>query len=146
MHLIKRERKVRSIITLLALTIKDTNNLYILKYYRIEYFNSEMLIFMTTNEPDLDWNERILDTDFQWIPDFDQLIKEIDNSKFLDHITSYRFNSPPKYIYYDIVLINDLLKPILLEHLQENISNFTASDLTDYESLQINHWLQYLKM
>ncbi len=145
MHLKLNRRKVKSITTLMDLTIEGSDNHYTLKYYKIEYFNSEVLIYMTTNQPDSDWNDRILDTDFQWIPDFDQLVKEIENSEFLDYLINGRFNSPPKYIYYNIVLVDDLFKKVLLKHLQENISCFTSSDLTNHESIQINHWLQYLK-
>jgi len=145
MHLKLNKHKVKSITTLMALTIEGSDIHYTLKYYKIEYFNSEVQIYMTTNQPDSDWNDRILDTDFQWVSDFDQLVKEIENSEFLDYLINGRFNSPPKYIYYNIVLVDDLFKKVILKHLQENIASFTSSDLTNHESIQINHWLQYLK-
>ncbi len=145
MHLKLYKHKVKSITTLMALTIEGSDNHYFIKYYKIEYFNSEVLIYMTTNQKDSHWNDRIIDTDFQWIPDFDQLVKEIENSEFLDRLIKSRFNSPPKYIYYDIIFIDDLLKPILLKHLQENISGYRENDLTKVEIIQINHWLRYLK-
>lgn len=145
MHVLTNKSRVSSITTLLALTLHSSEEMYVRKYYRIQYINSEPLIFFTTNEPDSNYNIRKLDEDFQVIPGFDHLVNDFDSSDFINHIINGRFNSPPKYIYYDIVLIDDLLKPLLLKYLQEKISGFTISDLTDYELTQINRWLQYLK-
>ena len=54
-------------------------------------------------------------------------------------------NSLPKYIYYDIITIDELIKPVILAHLKESISGYTDIDYNDNEKKQLKLWLDYLQ-
>ncbi|MGV8944884.1 MAG: hypothetical protein ACOH1N_00515 [Lutibacter sp.] len=131
----------------MALTIEDsiTGQLFGRKYYFVTYIDGSECIFLTTNEFDLDYNEGILDEDFRWIPSFKMMLDDFENSEIKNLIDDTRFNGPPFYIYYDILLIDDALKPIILKHLEESILGYTDVDFTKKEQKQLKIWLSYLK-
>jgi len=140
------QSKVQFYYCIMALTIESYHNKTCgRKYYFVKYIDGSEMIFMTTNEIDSDHNDRILDEEFLLIFDFKDLIAGFENSRIFDYKVKTKFNSPPKYIYYDIVLIDDFLKPVLLKHLQENVSGFSELDLSKNETQRVNDWVYYLK-
>ncbi len=131
---------------LLTLTIKGlSDEIYIRKYYKVKYTNKSHLVFMTTNELDYSYNTRVLDYEFVLVNDFHQLVADFEKSDFVADLTSARFNGPPKYIYYNIELINEFIKPLFEAHLRDSISGFTEDDFEDIEKRQIKKWFYCIK-
>lgn len=138
------------------------------KYYLLEYKDNSQKLLYTTNEPDEVvfedeefWHEcHVIDTlkkyvpdnlkikpinqEFTKIEDFEQLINSFENSNFLNYHLKKGFNTPPKYIYYNIKYIDKDFIPMFLKHLKENTSGYVQGDLTKDEELQIWFWFDYL--
>lgn len=129
----------------MALTIESFDEqLFGRKYYFVKYEDLSEAIFLTTNELDSTYNERIIDEEFRWIPDFKMMLDDFENSEIKNLINDTRFTGPPFYIYYDIIEIEDVLKPIILEHLNERIAGYTAVDFSKKEQKKLKVWLEYL--
>jgi len=136
------QSKVNIYHCIMALTIEDSHSeLYIQKYYLVKYKDESEMIFMTTNELDTDYNKRILDEDFLYISSIKQLLDEFGQV----NVNFHGFNSPPKYIDYEIVFIDNKLKSIFLKHLTNSISGYTEADFTQSEIQRINYWFSCLK-
>jgi hypothetical protein len=138
--------KIKSSLIFLNLTIteKISGHVYAKKYYKVKYHNGQELIFMTTNEPDTDYSGRILDDEYTLIIGFDHMVDEIEKSCILNHFIDSWFNTPPKYIYYDISVIHKELKPLFLNHLVKNISDYTSNDFDEIEKERLKKWFKYL--
>lgn len=132
---------------LLTLSIEShSHEIFTREYYKVKYVNKKELVFMTTNEYDFNFNPRFLKDEFCLVKDFEQLVDGFENSEFVDAITDAQFNSPPKYIYYDIILINDFIKKPFLEHLTESISGYSEEDFTNREKEQLKKWFTCLRI
>jgi len=141
-----KKSKVKYYTTLMALSIGGIfgSELYGRKYYLVIYEDDSELIFLTTNELDYSFHMRILDEEFTLISDFEQLVKDFENTELIGIVIDAGFKSPPKYIYYNIITIDDSLKPLMLEHLEESISGYTYIDFNENEINQIKIWKDYL--
>ena len=141
-----KKSKVKYYTTLMALSIGGEfgSELYGRKYYLIKYEDDSELIFLTTNEPDSDYNEQALDDEFTLVSNFEQLVKDFENTELIGIAIDAGFKSPPKYIYYDIITIDDSIKPLMLKHLKEGISGYTEVDFNEKENKQLKIWLDYL--
>jgi len=100
---------------------------------------------LTTNEPDSGFVEHKLDEEFTRILSLKQLIDDFEKTELVGIAFDAGFNTAPKYIYYDIITIDDVLKPLLLAHLEENISGYTDLDFNENEKKQLKVWLDYLR-
>lgn len=141
-----KSSKVESYYVCLALTITDgiTGYLHGRKYYMVNYRDGTHQVFMTTNEP-VDWQIiNNLDDEFILIKDFDHLVVEIECSEDVDFLINTGFNSPPKYIYYDILIIHSELKSKFSNHLKDAISGFTDQDYSPFELKQLKKWFKML--
>ena len=138
--------KIKSSFIFLNLKIpeKHSGYVYTKKYYKVKYHNGEELVFMTTNEPDRDYSVRILDDEYTLIFDFDYMVDEIEKSSLLNHFIDSWFNVPPAYIYYDIEVIHEVLKPMFLNHLAENISALTNKQFDVIDMERLKKWFDYL--
>ena len=139
------------------------------KYYLLNYKDYSQKLFYTTNEIDnlepatVDtFNEfgvvkceqkaclseyeflGIIDNEYIEIEDFKHLLEGFENSNFLNYHLKEGFNTPPKYIYYNINFIDDEFKPMFLSNLVENISGYSKGDLSKDEELNIWLWKSYL--
>lgn len=140
------QMKVIGYSPLLTVSIKShTREIFTREYYKVKYRDKTELVFMTTNEMDFNFNPRFLKDEFCLILDFEQLVAGFENSEFINLLIDNRFNSPPKYIYYDIVLINDFIKSAFLTHLRESILGYTEDDFTKHEISQLKKWFTCLK-
>jgi hypothetical protein len=132
--------------TILSLMIQSQNgDSYVRKYYLAEYTDGSRLVFLTTDEYDSSFRERCLDVDFMIIQDVSTMIIELEKSCFVEVLTGCKFNGPPKYIHYNIMFIEDYLKPHFRKHLLCSIEGFTNEDFNTTERSQIEKWLQQLK-
>jgi len=141
-----KKSKVKFHSMLMALSIESDygGEIYGRKYYLVRYEDDSELIFLTTNEPDSDFNERILDEEFMLISDLEQLVNDFENTELIGIAINAGFNSPPKYIYYDIIVVDAGIKPFILAHLKESMSGYTDIDYNDNEKKQLKIWLNYL--
>jgi len=140
------QSKVKYHTVLMALSIESEygSQLYGRKYYFVKYEDNSELIFFTTNEPDSDFDENPLDEVFILVQNFEEMMNNFENTEIIGLAIDTKFNSPPKFIYYDIITIDDSIKPLILEHLKEKISGFTELDFNMKEKKQIKIWLDYL--
>jgi len=103
---------------------------------------------LTTNEPvyerEFGYDKYDLDDEYILIPDIEQMLDDFEKSELIGLMIPSNFNGPPKYIYYNIITINDIIKPDVLKHLNNAISGFTALDFNQMEKDQINTWRNYL--
>lgn len=138
--------KIKSSIIFMVLKItgRYTGNSYERKYYKVKYHSGEELVFVTTNEPNKNHLQKHLDDEYTLIVDFEHLVDEIEKSGTVDLLIGPPFNAPPKYIYYDILMIHNELKSKFLNHLLYNISAFTEMDFKKNEVEQISKWLKCL--
>ncbi len=128
----------------LALVTEDiTGQTYGRKYYVVTYIDGSESIFLTTNEPDSNYDDPIIDTDFIWIENFEILLNEFEKSELKGIIDTTRFNCPPFFINYHILFIDDLLKPIILKHLTASIG-YTGEDFSKNELEHLKRWFAYL--
>jgi len=141
-----KKSKVKYYTTLMALSIGGEfgSELYGRKYYLVKYEDDSELIFLTTNEPDSYFNEQALDDEFTLVKNFEQLVKDFENTELIGIVIDAGFKSPPKYIYYNIITINNSLKNLMLNHLEESISGYTDIDFKENEINQIKIWKNYL--
>jgi len=141
-----KKSKVKYYTTLMALSIGGEfgSELYGRKYYLVKYEDDSELIFLTTNEPNSDFNEQALDDEFTLVKDFEHLVIDFENTELIGITIDAGFKSPPKYIYYDIITINNSLKALMLKHLEESISGYTDIDFNENEISQIKIWKNYL--
>ena len=142
-----KKSSVKFYTTLMALSIEYPNEsqLYGRIYYLVTYENGTELIYLTTNEPDSRFVEHKFDEEFTRILSLKQLIDDFEKTELNGIAFDAGFNAPPKYIYYDIITIDDLLKPLLLTHLEESISGYTDLDFNENEKKQLKVWLDYLR-
>lgn len=144
---ITKTLKVKSYTIILALSIEDKirSEIYGRKYYRVLYEDNSEYIFLTTNEPDYQYNTRFIDVDFSLVINFENMVEDFEKTELIGLVIDAGFNSPPKYIYYDIITIDKSLKPKLLEHLKNGISGYTELDHTRPEQNQLNKWVTALE-
>lgn len=142
-----KKSTVKFYTTLMALSIEYHNEsqLYGRIYYLVTYKDGTELIFMTTNEPDTEFVEHKLGEEFTRILSLKQLIDDFEKTELIGIAFDAGFKAPSKYIYYDIIIIDDSLKPLLLAHLEESISGNTDLDFNENEKKQLKIWLDYLR-
>lgn len=142
----KTNSSVKSHFVLMALYIEDDYNhqIYGRKYYLVQNEDNTEQIYLTTNEPVTGYDKYDLDEDFIQISGFDQMLDDFEKTELIGLVIPSEFNGPPKYIYYNIITINDLIKPYILSHLNNSVSGFTALDLNQIEKDQIKLWTNYL--
>jgi len=129
----------------MALTIEAIGgDEYRRKYYIVTSDDYSTYMFLTTDEPDSEYNIRILDEDFILVQNIETMLNDFENAEVKNLLLETRFNGPPFYIYYDIVLINDLIKPSILKHLKHSLAGYTEEDFNEKEKYQIKWWMDYL--
>lgn len=128
----------------MALTIETIGGEYRRKYYIVTYEDSSEYMFMTTDEPDSEYNVSILDEDFILVQSIETMLNDFENAEVKNLLVETRFNGPPFYIYYDIVIIDDFIKHSILKHLNYSISGYTEEDFNEKEKYQIKIWEDYL--
>jgi len=103
-------------------------------------------LLLTSNELDNPEEKhcKIIEESYIEIPNFKELVKDFEFSKFTNYHIQKGFNSPPKYTYYQINFIHDKYKTLFLQHLAESISGYAEGDLTEKEELNIWIWEEYL--
>ena len=137
------EQKVKNYFTLLALEIEDSNGEKFARiYYNVTYDNDTEFVFFTTNEYDFSEKQPIINEDFTVILNFESLINSFENSEWLTMDSKNNFIL--KYIYYDIIIIDNSLIPLMLKHLKYNISGYTEIDYNENEKKKLKIWLDYL--
>ena len=131
---------------LMALSIETDfgGQVYGRKYYSVIYEDHSELIFLTTNEPDSECNEQPLDEEFSLVMNFKEMLDDFEKSALNGLAFDAGFNSLPKYIYYNIITIDDSIKPFILEHLKDRMIGYSDIDYNDHEKKQLNVWLEYL--
>jgi len=131
---------------LMALSIETDfgGQVYGRKYYLVVYEDNSELIFLTTNEPDLECNEQALDEEFCLVKNFKEMLDDFEKTALIGLAIDAGFISLPKYIYYDIITIDKSINSFILAHLKESISGYTDIDFTKKEHKQIEIWVEYL--
>jgi DNA modification methylase len=141
------QSKVKYQIVIMALVIESQidGQIYGRKYYRVIFEDNSECVFLTTNEPDSRFENRFIDEDFTLVSNFKEMMNEFENTELVGLAFDAGFISPPKYIYYDIITMDNSLKPQILEHLMHGISGYTELDFTKHEQVQINKWIVVLE-
>lgn len=131
---------------IMAVYIEDNYNhqIYGRKYYLVQHDDNTEHIYLTTNEPVTGYDKYKLDEEFILISGLNQLLDDFEKSELIGLIIPSDFNSPPKYIYYNIITIDDKIKPYVLNHLKNEIAGYTDLDLNQMEKEQIDKWVNYL--
>ena len=144
--LLNLKKKVKTHYILMALYIEDNYNhqVYGRKYYLVQYEDNTEEIYLTTNEPVSGYDKYDLDMEFIFIYELNQMLDDFEKTELIGLIIASNFNGPPKYIYYNIITINEHIKPYVLNHLNNAISGFTALDINQMEKDQIDIWKKYL--
>jgi len=143
---LKNKSKVKYHTMLMALSIETDfgGQVYGRKYYLVVYEDNSELIFLTTNEPDLECNEQALDEQFSLVKNFKEMLADFEKTALIGLAIDAGFISLPKYIYYDIISIDESIKPIILGHLKASMIGYTDIDYNDNEKKQLKVWLEYL--
>jgi len=137
--------KITNYYVCMALIIETIGgNEYRRKYYIVTYDDNSEYMFMTTDEPDSEYNTSILDEDFILVQNIETMLNDFENAEVKNLLLETRFNGPPFYTYYDIVIINDLIKPSILKYLNYSLSGYTEEDFNEKEKYQIKIWMDYL--
>ena len=146
MQFFNPQKNVKSHFIIMALYIEDIYNhkVYGRKYYLIKYEDNTEQIYLTTNEPFSGYDKYDLDEEYILISQIDQMLDDFEKTELIGLIIPSSFSGPPKYIYYNIITINDIIKPYVLNHLNHTISGYTALDFNQMEKEQINIWTKYL--
>ena len=140
-----KKLNVKNYYICLALSIKDFGGQpYVRKYYLVKYVDNSERVFLTTNEPDSDYNFGIIDEDFILVPSIERMLEDFENAELKNLVFETRFNGLPFYTYFDIILVDGLLKPLILKHLKESISGYTEDDFSDNEKKQLKLWMDCL--
>lgn len=137
--------KITNYYVCMALTIEAIGgDEYRRKYYIVTYDDNSEYMFMTTDEPDSEYNVDVLDEDFTLVQSIETMLNDLENAEVKNLLLETRFNGPPFYIYYDIVIIDDFMKPSILKHLSYSLSGYTEEDFNKKEKYQIKIWEDYL--
>ena len=146
MQFFNPQKNVKSHFIIMALYIEDIYNhkVYGRKYYLIKYEDNTEQIYLTTNEPFSGYDKYDLDEEYILISQIDQMLVDFEKTELIGLIIPSNFSGPPKYIYYSIITINNLIKPYILSHLNNAVSGFTALDLNQMEKDQIKLWTNFL--
>lgn len=138
-----KSTNVKSHCVILALTIENkySRELYARKYYRVIYKDNSEFVFLTTSEPSSQFENQFLDEDFTIIKNFKDMMDNFENQELKWCGIDTSFNSLPKYIYYDIITIDNSIKPLILDHLKDSIIGYTEIDFTKHEQIQLNKWM-----
>ena len=118
--------------------------IYVRKYYLVTYEDASEQLFFTTNEPDSANNLQLLDTEFHLVLNLTALLDDFKKKEFISYEVDAAFYCLPKYIYYDIILIDSSIKPFILAHLKGSISGYTKIDFNENEKKQLKLWLDNL--
>ncbi len=130
----------------MALYVRDRwGDIYGRIYYLVTYEDGTELVFMTTNESEFEIVEPIINDDFTLINSISELISGFDSTEIIGKYTESKTSFTPNYIFYDIITIDKSIKPLILEHLMESISEYTSLDFSELEEKRIKKWLDYLK-
>ncbi len=137
--------KITNYYVCMALTIEAIGgDEYRRKYYIVTYFDNSEYMFLTTDEPDSEYNVSVLDEDFFIVENFEIMLNSFENAEVKNLLFETKFNGPPFYIYYNIITINDSIKPFILNHLNQSLSGYTEEDFNKKEKHQIKLWQDYL--
>ena len=139
-------KKVKNHFVIMALYIEDNYDykIYGRKYYLVLYEDNTEQIYLTTNEPVSGYDKYHLDEEFIFISDLGQMLDDFEKTELIGLIIPSNYNGPPKYIYYNIITIDNIIKPFVLKHLNNAISGYTALDFNQMERGQIDKWRKYL--
>jgi len=129
----------------MALTIETIGgDLFSRKYYMVNYLDNTDFMFMTTDEPDSEYNVHNFDEDFIMIPNVEYMLDSFEKAEVKNLVVGYKFIGIPFYVHYNIVLIDDFLKPLILDHLNDSIDGFTKDNFSEFENKQLKLWINYL--
>ncbi len=137
--------KILNYYVCMALTIETIGgDLYGRKYYMVKYKDNSEYMFLTTDEPDSEYNVSVFDEDFIIVESFEIMLNSFENAEVKNLLLETKFNGPPFYIYYNIITINDSIKPFILNHLNQSLLGYTEEDFNEKERYQIKLWMDYL--
>ena len=148
MLFINTNKSVKHYFVIMALYIEDNYEykIYGRKYYLVQYEDNTEQIYLTTNEPVSGYDKYQLDEEYILVPELEQMFDDFEKTELSGLIIPSDYNGPPKYIYYNIITINDMIKPYVLKHLKNAISGYMALDFNNLEKEQINKWITYLSL
>lgn len=140
--------KIRDYYVILAVYIKDDNYSYKRfgrKYYLVTFQDNSQSIFLTTNETDylIDSTTK-LDEEYILIYSLEHMLDSFEQSELIPLVIYSNYKGPPKYIFYEIVIIDDRIKPFILGHLNTAIDGYETIQFSQMEWMQINKWRKYL--
>lgn len=106
------------------------------------------VLFVTTNEvPDNPFEHVPLGAHFTILNGFDGLIEELQAKSPVRYFDE-SVHGPPKYVFYDIELMNDHLKPLFLNHMERNLDGLAADYIekhfTSPDRQRIEYWREFL--
>ena len=146
MDFLKKNNNIIDYKLVVDLTFDKYNLYYKRKYYLVNYINGNQIVFLTSNEPENDIDEIIeIDQEYTAINDFNELVENFEKSLIIDSFIEPNYNSPPKYIYYDIDFIDENFRELFSLHLKKNISGYNKGDLSKDVEYRVRYWQDYLK-
>jgi len=147
MEVFSKDIKSKSlVIELLYFTNSDMEDFNTRRYYDSELNNGKKCLLLSSDEPNNPEEKhcKIIEESYIEIPNFKELVKDFEFSKFTNYHIQKGFNSPPKYTYYQINFIHDKYKTLFLQHLTESVLAYSEGDLSEIEELNIWIWEEYL--
>jgi len=147
MVILKEDIKSKHLVIELSyFTNMDLEDFNTRRYYDSELNNGKKCLLLSSDEPNNpeEKHYKIIKESYIVIPNFKELVKDFEFSKFTNYHIQKGFNSPPKYTYYQINFIHDKYKTLFLQHLTESVLAYSKGDLSEDEELNIFLWKEYL--
>jgi hypothetical protein len=103
-------------------------------------------LFLTTNEvPDDPFAHVPLGAHFTVLNGFDGLMEELQANSPVRYFDE-SVHGPPKYVYYDIELMDDPFKPLFLSHLEREVNGLAVDYLAKYFTLSDMERMKYWRI
>lgn len=115
------------------------------KYLLANTQDGSEILFLTTNEvPDDPFAHVPLGAHFTVLNGFDGLLEELHANSPVRYFEE-SVHGPPKYVYYDIELMDDRFKPLFLAHLEGELDGLAADYIerhfTSKDRQRIEYWV-----
>ena len=117
------------------------------KDYDYEYDgNIHKLLYLMSKVSYLEVCKRNIykDNGYLLVKNFKEMLADFEKTALIGLAIDAGFISLPKYIYYDIISIDESIKPIILGHLKASMIGYTDIDYNDNDKKQLKVWLEYL--
>lgn len=142
-------KNAQLVISLSAYEVNMNSDGYHRRYLLDTCKDGSEVLFLTTNEVSNNpFTSGVLGEHFTIFDGFSGLLEEVIANSPMNYFED-SIHQPPKYVHYDIELMDDRFRPLFLNHLNMQVDglaeDYVRQHFSKADLARINYWRNYLK-